>query len=130
MIDRSSDLAVLAALAQEEEQQVLAARRMLATGQSRCLSELPVLSERELDLLLDLVGEALMNDEDPLHNLRASSEDGTLFISLSPPPPCRPTAVLEAKSGTLQGPNYVTVISEADAKPEMTPKRQVTLAQR
>jgi uncharacterized protein (TIGR02677 family) len=128
MIDRSSELAVLTALAREEERQALAARRMLATGQPRCLSELPVLSERELDLLLDLVGEALMNDEDPSQNPQATSEDGTLLISLALPIPSAPTAVLEAQSGTLQGPNYITTISEADAKPEMTVERHVTLS--
>ncbi len=130
MIDRSSDLAVLTALAREEEQQALAARQTLATGQSRCLSELPILSERELDLLLDLVGEALMNEEDPLQNLQATSEDGTLFISLAPPAASAPTADVETMSGTLHGPNYITTISEVDARLESTAKTDVLLSQR
>jgi uncharacterized protein (TIGR02677 family) len=122
MIDRSSELAELAALAEEEERQALAARRTLATGQPRCLSELPVLTERELDLLLDLVGEALTSEADR-QNLEATSEDGTLFISLAPPISSAPDAVIQTQSGILKGPNCVVTIMETTSKPEITAKR-------
>ncbi len=122
MIDRSSELAELAALAEDEEQQALTARRTLATGRPRCLSELPLLSERELDLLLDLLGEALMSEADPCQKLQATSEDGTLFISLAPPISSAPSAIIKTESGILKGPNFVVTITETASKPEITAK--------
>jgi len=130
MIDRSSELAQLTAIAQEEDRQALAARQTLATGEPRCLSELPRLTERELDLLLDVLGEALMSDADPWQNLQATSEDGTLFISLAPPVPSASMAVIETQSGKLEGPNYVVTITEATSKPETALKRHAALAPR
>lgn len=126
MIDRSAQLAELAALAEEEEREVLAARRTLATGRSRYLSDLPWLGEKELDLLLDLLGEALASDPDAYQNLEATSEDGTLLIRLAPPSPDTPTAVLETQSGRLQGPNYVVTITEAASKAPETASHVVS----
>jgi uncharacterized protein (TIGR02677 family) len=130
MIDRSSELAELTALAQEEESQALAARRTLATGQPRYLSELPLLNERELDLLLDLVGEALMSEPDDSQYLQATSEDGTLFISMASPVSSAPIAVIETQGGTLKGPDFVITITETASKPEMIAKRHVSSSQR
>lgn len=126
MIDRSAQLAELAALAEEEEREALAARRTLATGRSRCLSNLPWLGEKELDLLLDLLGEALASDPDAYQNLEATSEDGTLLIRLAPPSPGMPIAVIETQSGRLQGPNYVVTITEAASKAPETASHVVT----
>lgn len=125
LIDRSFELSQLSALAQEEEQQALAARLTLATGQPRALSELPLLQECELELLLDLLGEALTNEPDQLQNQEATSEDGTLFITMAPPLPSEPTAVAQSQGGTLQGPNYVVTIFESVSRPETITKAHV-----
>lgn len=122
VIDRSTELAQLSALAHEEEQQVLAARSSLATGCPRRLSELPILKERELELLLDLLGEAFSGEPDSSQNLRGTSEDGTLLITIAPPLPSSPNAVVETQEGVLQGPDFTVTITEANASVEMTAK--------
>lgn len=129
MIDRSSALAHLAAVAQEEEREALAARRTLGTGVPRRLSELPLLSERELDLLLDLIGEALMSEADGSQALQATSEDGTLSITLASPDPSAPFALIETHSGVLRGPNFVVTIRETTSETEMTAKTHVAVSQ-
>jgi uncharacterized protein (TIGR02677 family) len=129
IIDRSAELAQLSALALEEEQQTLAARRALATGRPRCLSELPFLEERELEVLLDLLGEALTSEPDVSQNLEATSEDGTLLITLAAPIPSTQNAVVETRSGTLRGPDYTVTITEAASKPQMDAKVHVASSQ-
>lgn len=123
LIDRSVDLARLEALAREEERQAIAARQTLATGKPRCLSQLPSLNERELDLLLDVLGEALMNDADSGQKLQATSEDGTLFITIESPIPTASRAVIDAECGKLEGPNYVITITDAASKAETLMKK-------
>jgi uncharacterized protein (TIGR02677 family) len=115
VIDRSADRARLAALAAEEENLANAARRTLATAQPRRLSELPVLTERELELLLDLLGEANASVANPGESSRAISEDGTLMIEVETPPTDIPLAVLETKIGTLRGPNFRVTITDLNA---------------
>lgn len=115
VIDRSADRARLTELAAEEEEFANAARRTLATGQPRRLSELPVLTERELGLLLDLLGEANASVAKPGESLRATSEDGTLMIELETPVAGTPLAVLETEIGTLRGPNFQVTITDLNA---------------
>ena len=122
VIDRSAELAQLSALAHEEEQQALAARSSLATGCPRRLSELPILKERELELLLELLGEAFSGEPDSSQNLGGTSEDGTLLIAITPPLVSSPNAVVDTQAGFLQGPDYTVTITEANASVEMTAK--------
>jgi len=115
VIDRSADRARLTELAAEEEKFANAARRTLATGQPRRLSDLPVLTERELGLLLDLLGEANASMANPGESLRATSEDGTLMIELETPAAGTPLAVVETEIGTLRGPDFQVTITDLNA---------------
>lgn len=112
VIDRSAERARLAELVAEEQDLANAARRTLATGQPRTLSELPVLTKRELDLLLDLLGGANASDTKPGESVEATSEDGSLEMVLETPSTGTQSAVVETEVGTLRGPNFVVTITE------------------
>ena len=121
VIDRSTELARLAALAAEDERRDMAARAALATGCQRRLSELPPLSERELDLLLDLLGQALGNRVNESEVVEALSEDGTLLVALAAPPPFAARAVVVTENGTLEGPDFrITIRDLADSEADAT----------
>jgi uncharacterized protein (TIGR02677 family) len=113
IVDRSSDLAKLAELTEAQEMRLLAARNSLATGRSRRLSELPTLGEAEIELLLDLLGQALGAEPDSDGIAEALSEDGTLFIRVAPPTPTSEEAIIVTDAGTLCGPDYAITISDA-----------------
>jgi uncharacterized protein (TIGR02677 family) len=115
VIDRSADRAHLARLAAAEEDLANAARRTLATGQRRSLAELPVLTERELELLLDLLGEANASVTKPGDSVEATSEDGSLVIVLETPCAGTPLAVVETEAGALCGPNFIATITDLKA---------------
>ncbi len=129
IIDRSEHRAQLNALAAEEERQALSARHTLATGQPRRLSEFPVLTNREIELLLDLIGEALASEIDASGNREACSEDGTLFIRLAPPSDFRVAAAITSESGTLTGPDFVITITDSASRLELDTKQFAAMAQ-
>jgi hypothetical protein len=116
VVDRSAELARLNALAKDEERQAQIARQRLATGKPRRLSELPVLTERELELLLDLLGQALGGEPNALRSIEAVSEDGTLLITIAPAHPSAPPAIVSTENGTMKGPDYTITISDVDAE--------------
>ena len=68
---------------------LLAARNSLtATGRSRRLSELPTLGEAEIELLLDLLGQALGAEPDSDGIARSSLPKTARFsIRVAPPTP-------------------------------------------
>ena len=118
IINRAEERARLVQLAAEEEELATAARRTLATGQSRNLSALPMLNERELDLLLDLLGEANASVTRPGESVEATSEDGSLAIVLEAPNADTPLATVETDVGTLRGPDFLVTITDLTASVE------------
>lgn len=115
VIDRSAERARLARLAEEEEQLAAAARRTLATGRARRLSALPILTERELELLLDLLGEANASVTKPGESVEATSEDGSLVIVLETPAAGTPLATVWTDAGDLRGPDFIVTITDLNA---------------
>jgi uncharacterized protein (TIGR02677 family) len=85
VVDRSKEKELLARLARDEAEQIAAAQRRLAIGKRVRLSEFGALaSEAELDLFLDLLGEALAEKVDSGSKVVAHSTDGSLRIELEP----------------------------------------------
>ncbi len=112
VVDRTAEKARLAEIAAREAAVLEAARARLVTGRRLRLSELPDLDVAELDLFLDLLGEALARKVDPDASVEASSTDGTLRIVLDP---TRDGAVasIATSVGTLSGPDHFVTIGDA-----------------
>ncbi len=112
VIDRSQARQLLARLDAEEAQQISSAHQRLASGRELRLSELAMLDYRELELFLDLLGEALARKVDPDEVVEASSSDGRLHIRLVPTHDGA-MAVIETSAGTLSGRDHLVTISRA-----------------
>ena len=82
--DRSDERLRMAGELAEESRQVEAARRRLATGQATRLSELGELDPHAFDLFLNLLGEALSEQNGPHSMVERQTGDGLLFIRLEP----------------------------------------------
>jgi uncharacterized protein (TIGR02677 family) len=122
VVDRSKEKELLARLARDEAQQIAAAQRRLAVGKHLRLSELGTLAtEAELELFLDLLGEALAEKTDPGSKVTAHSTDGSLRIELEPTGDGA-EAVIATSEGTFSGDDhYVTITSALDDSVEATP---------
>ena len=106
VIDRSQAKALLAALAQEETEQIIRAQRRLATGQDLRLSDLGQLDPAEFQLFLDLLGAALSHKLYPHEVVETTSSDGVFSIRLAPlDSPA--TALIHTTSGLFKGPDHV-----------------------
>ncbi|SFO32218.1 TIGR02677 family protein [Variovorax sp. PDC80] len=82
--DRSADRALMAGQLAEESRQVEAARKRLATGHALKLSELGELDTHAFGLFLQLLGEALAEQEGPEAPVERQTGDGLLHIRLEP----------------------------------------------
>lgn len=102
MRDRSRERALLARQLAEEEAQLEAARRRLATGKAQRLSEIGQLSEAELRVLLSLLGELLADQDHPDRPVTRVSADGTLDLRLEPLD-AHIRARIDSEPGTLHG---------------------------
>jgi uncharacterized protein (TIGR02677 family) len=106
VVDRAAERAALKALAEAGQEALREACDMLVSEHPRRLSELPRLSARAVELLLDLIGEALARPETAGDSpVTANSEDGALTITLEPARAARETTI-STDSGTLRGPDY------------------------
>ena len=113
VIDRTKEKELLARLAKDEAQQIAAAQRHLATGLRLRLSELNALeTAAELELFLDLLGEALAARIHPSNKVVAHSTDGSLRIELEPIGDGT-EAVLRTSEGLLGGDDHYVTISNA-----------------
>jgi uncharacterized protein (TIGR02677 family) len=112
VIDRAHEKAFLAALTREEAIQIARARARLARGEPLRLAALGTLDSAELDLFLDLLGEALARKENAAAAVEAFSSDGQLRIRLEPLP-FAPPATLRTAHGDLSGPDHIVAISRA-----------------
>jgi uncharacterized protein (TIGR02677 family) len=115
VIDRTQEKALLAQMARDEAQMIATAQGRLATGARIRLSELHALeTSAELDLFLDLLGEALATKIDPKHIVVAQSIDGVLRIELEPIGDSV-EAVISTPDGLLRGEDhYVTITNVFD----------------
>jgi len=119
VVDYSEGKAALAALLQDENSQIEAARRLLATGRRIRLSELGELPPAAFGLLLDLLGDALAEHVGADETIETASSDGTLSIRLEPPGDGKQAAV-RTRDGVLVAPDYHVTISDpfAGLEPE------------
>jgi uncharacterized protein (TIGR02677 family) len=113
VIDRTKEKELLARLSRDESQQLAEAQRRLANGRRMRLSEMGELgTAAELELFLDLLGEALAGKVRPDETVIAHSSDGALRIQLEPAGDGR-EAVVPSPDGSLRGEDYYLTISEA-----------------
>ena len=105
IIDRRAEKEKLAASSRVEAEHLLNAQsRFCDNGRTR-LSEIPYLQTNELDLLLDLLGEAMSARVDSAEPVEILFADGCLRIKLEPVGENR-KATIRTSEGTLCGPDY------------------------
>jgi uncharacterized protein (TIGR02677 family) len=114
VIDRTAEKEELARLAEQEAQQIAGAQRRLAAHHATRLSEFDVLDDREFELFLDLLSEALSRRPSETSSLEATSTDGTLRIRLLPTGDGQ-QARIQTSTGTLTGDDYFISIQSAFA---------------
>jgi uncharacterized protein (TIGR02677 family) len=112
VIDRSKEKELLAQLARDEARQMVAAQQRLASIKGRRLSELHTLSGAELEVFLDLLGEALSLKMAPGETVEAHSSDGSLRIQLAPVMP-KVEAVIDTEEGQFRGEDHYVTIRNA-----------------
>jgi uncharacterized protein (TIGR02677 family) len=113
VIDRTKEKELLAALARDETHQLAVAQSRLANGRRIRLSELGGLTTAaELELFLDLLGEALAVKMRPEEIVVAHSSDGTLRIELEPAGDGT-EAVITTVEGLFRGEDHYLTISSA-----------------
>lgn len=121
MVDRTEAKARLAELAAREAQVLEAARGRLKQEREVRLSELVEFGVADLELFLDLLGEALARRVRPDDSVEATSTDGSLWIRLTP---TRDGVMAEipTSTGRLCGPDhFVTIRDAVDAAREAGP---------
>lgn len=112
VIDRSEEKAALARMVREETERLAHARRRLAVGRPLRLSELPHLDAPELELFLDLLGQALARQTDTDAPVRTTSSDGSLTVELTPTDDHAP-ATIRTSAGLLTGRDHWIAVEEA-----------------
>jgi uncharacterized protein (TIGR02677 family) len=127
VIDRSREKGLLAEAAAAEAQQIIAARRRLATGTRARLSDVGDLDPAEFALFLDLLGDALSLKVGVDETVEMVSSDGTLHVKLEPTRDGR-TAAITAPMGRFSGPDHYLTIrdlvrSAAERDAESAPAR-------
>jgi uncharacterized protein (TIGR02677 family) len=111
--DRSEERLLLAQRVEEENAQVQAARRRLASGRPTRLSDLGALNRHEFRLFLALLAEALSAQRRPDDPVERTTADGLLRVRLEPlPPPAQ--ADLETELGRFSGRDHVLTISAVE----------------
>lgn len=108
--DRSDARALAASQLEQENQQVEAARRKLATGRSLRLSQLRDLDADAFRLFLQLLGEALSEQASPDATIERRTGDGLLVVRLEPLGPDS-RASIETPLGTLSGRDHLVTIT-------------------
>ena len=111
VIDRTKEKELLAQLSRDESHQLAEAQRRLANGRRMRFSEMEgLLTEAELELFLDLLGEALSAKVRAEETVIAHSSDGALRIELEPAGDGR-EAVVRTPEGWLRGEDHYLTIS-------------------
>ncbi|MDR1145195.1 MAG: TIGR02677 family protein [Verrucomicrobiales bacterium] len=106
IVDRSAEREQLNAYAEAEREQWRLACKMLISEEPRKLSEFSrTLNARAVELLLDLIGEALAQSQNDETSPLVTSEDGLLNIVLESPTNDH-MVCLETDAGILKGPDF------------------------
>jgi uncharacterized protein (TIGR02677 family) len=113
--DRSAARRALEEELGEEAQQVEAARRLLATGQTTRLSELGMLDQHVFGLFLSLLGEALADQDGPDATVERQTADGLLRIRLQPLGPDS-RAEIRTPRGVFAGRDHLLTITPTYAR--------------
>ena len=108
MVDRSAARAFLAERRQAEAAQLAAAEAQLGLDRPFWLSELPVLADATLDLLLDLLGDGASVVGRPI-----VTSDGRFVLQLDPPS-SSDLATVRTDRGVFIGPNYQVTLQRAE----------------
>ncbi len=95
-----------------EAEQLEQARRLIATGKARRLSEFAALPDGAFSIMLDCLGSALARRFDPQAVIRCTSGDGSLMIICEPLMDA-PEATMTTSSGSFRGPDLLLTISES-----------------
>ncbi len=111
VIDRTAEKERLALLAQQEADQIEAARQRIATNQLTKLSDFSLLNRSEFQLLLDLLGKALASQKAPDAKVVTASSDGSLEISLWPTDD-HAQATIVTSDGDFRGRDYYLQIRD------------------
>lgn len=111
VIDRSAGKKQLAALMQQEVEQIERARRQLATGRPTRLSEFGELNSCEFQLFLDLLGKALAEQKHSRAEVITTSSDGSLQIVLKPTADGGP-ATIKTSDGDFHGRDHFVRICD------------------
>ncbi len=125
IVDLSREKAVLRAEADAQAAQLAAAQRHLATGRRTRLSDIALSNTAELELFLDLLGEALTNrvaDEDVA---TVTSIDGSFRVTLEPIAGAT-GAIIVTALGDLRGPDHWITIEDVVDPP--SPRNAFTAA--
>ncbi len=105
IIDRSAEKEKLAVSSRDEAERLLSTQRRFCDNGRTRLSEIPFLQNNELDLLLDLLGEAMSARVDPTEPVEVLFADGCLRIKLEPTGENR-QATIRTSEGMFRGPDH------------------------
>lgn len=114
VIDRSEAKAKLARMVQEEADRLAHAKRRLAVGRPLRLSELPRLDAPELELFLDLLGQALAHQTIMGDAVQTTSSDGSLTVRLQPTDDDA-LATIRTSAGLLTGRDHWITVETMEA---------------
>jgi uncharacterized protein (TIGR02677 family) len=118
VVDLSREKAMLRAEAEAQAAQLAAAQKNLATGRRTRLSELSLTNTAELELFLDLLGEALANRVAPGDVASITSIDGSVRVTLEPVGDGTDATIATAL-GDLRGPDHwITIEAVGEAAAE------------
>ena len=115
MRDRERGRALLQSQLGEEAAQTEAARRRLANGELRLLSQFGALDARAFRLFLNLLGDALAAQTEPDQVVERSTADGALTVRLEPLAPGS-RACIETELGTFSGRDHRVLIRQVDER--------------
>ena len=112
VVDLSREKAMLRAEADAQAAQLAEAQRRLATGRRTRLCDLTIANATELELFLELLGEALANKAAPEDITTITSIDGSFRVTLEPINEGAEATIITAL-GDLHGPDHWITIEDA-----------------
>lgn len=120
IVDLSREKAMLRAEADAQAAQLAEAQRRLATGARTRLRDLTIANATELELFLELLGEALANKATPEDTTTITSIDGSFRVTLEPVFEAAEATIVTAL-GDLHGPDHWITIEDAVAAGSPSP---------
>jgi uncharacterized protein (TIGR02677 family) len=112
--DRNLERAELAAKLAQTDYEIEQARAKLATGKTKRLSDLGLLSPHGFQLFLSLLGEALPAQANPDEAVERQTADGLLRVRLEPLD-AESNAVIPTETGVFAGRDHLLTVTPTDA---------------